>query len=106
MTDAIIAAGQRIMTGLAGTKIDRGFINAVKQYKIGNYILFSNNIESAAQLKTLCKELKDIAVSETGHIPFISADQEGGRVQRLPKNVIDTPSRGRLPKAVTRRKPF
>ena len=28
MTDAIIAAGQRIMTGLAGTKIDRGFINA------------------------------------------------------------------------------
>ena len=92
MTDAIIAAGQRIMTGLAGTKIDRGFINAVKQYKIGNYILFSNNIESAAQLKTLCKELKDIAVSETGHIPFISADQEGGRVQRLPKSVIDTPS--------------
>ena len=92
MTDAIIAAGQRIMTGLAGTKTDRGFINAVKQYKIGNYILFSNNIESAAQLKTLCKELKDIAVSETGHIPFISADQEGGRVQRLPKSVIDTPS--------------
>ena len=46
MTDAIIAAGQRIMTGLAGTKTDRGFINAVKQYKIGNYILFSNNIES------------------------------------------------------------
>jgi len=40
MTDAIIAAGQRIMTGLAGTKTDRGFINAVKQYKIGNYILF------------------------------------------------------------------
>ena len=75
MTDAMIAAGQRIMTGLAGTKTDRGFINAVKQYKIGNYILFSNNIESAAQLKTLCKELKDIAVSETGHIP------SGGRAR-------------------------
>ena len=45
MTDAMIAAGQRIMTGLAGTKIVRGFINAVNQYKIGNYILFSNNIE-------------------------------------------------------------
>lgn len=92
MNELMIAAGQRIMTGLAGTKMDRGFINAVKRNKIGNFILFSNNIESAAQLKTLCRELTDIAVSETGHMPLISADQEGGRVQRLPKSVIDTPS--------------
>ncbi|MEI3423816.1 MAG: glycoside hydrolase family 3 N-terminal domain-containing protein [Christensenellales bacterium] len=71
-------------------KTDRGFINAVKQYKIGNYILFSNNIESTDS--SCVRNLNVHCRIRTGHIPFISADQEGGRVQRLPKNVIDTPS--------------
>ena len=92
MNEYLIQAGQRIMTGFKGTKLDRDIINAVKKQKIGNFILFSNNIESPNQLKSLCKELKDIALSETGCMPLISADQEGGRVQRLPKGVIETPS--------------
>lgn len=90
--ELIINVGQRMMTGFKGTKIPRELIETVKTQKIGNFILFGENIESAAQVKALCTELRDIALSETGHEPLISADQEGGRVERLPKEVISTPS--------------
>lgn len=87
-----ITIGQRLMTGLHGTKPSRELIEAVKKHKIGNFILFQENIESAAQLKALCAELCSLALGETGHLPLISADQEGGRVQRLPLDILNTPS--------------
>ncbi len=94
--ELIIQVGQRMMTGFKGTKIPKELIETVKKQKIGNFILFGENIESAAQVKALCAELRDIALSETGHEPLISADQEGGRVERLPKDVVSTPSARKL----------
>lgn len=43
------------------------------------FILFARNIESPAQVKALCAEMRDAA----GHNAPITIDQEGGRVQRL-----------------------
>lgn len=91
-----INVGQRMMTGFKGTKVPKELIETVKAQKIGNFILFGENIESALQVKALCAELRDIALSETGHEPLISADQEGGRVERLPKDVISTKSARKL----------
>ncbi|WP_135505665.1 glycoside hydrolase family 3 N-terminal domain-containing protein [Roseovarius aestuariivivens] len=43
------------------------------------FILFGRNIDTAAQVRSLCAELRDAA----GHDAPILIDQEGGRVQRL-----------------------
>jgi beta-N-acetylhexosaminidase len=45
----------------------------------GAYILFGRNLESAAQLRKLIDDLRDLSEIE----PIITIDQEGGRVSRL-----------------------
>ena len=45
----------------------------------GGYILFGRNIQSAAQLRKLIDDLRDLSKIE----PIITIDQEGGRVSRL-----------------------
>ncbi len=92
MNELMLQSGQRLMTGFSGTTPPKELIQTVKKYKIGNYILFAENIASARQLRQLCAALRDMAISETGMEPLISTDQEGGRVQRLPKDIINTPS--------------
>jgi beta-N-acetylhexosaminidase len=76
--------GQRLMTGFPGTEMTEEFIQAVKQHKIGNVILFKENITDRAQLKQLCRDIQTLIRQETGHSAFIAIDQEGGIVTRLP----------------------
>src|SRR5207302_4032470 len=45
----------------------------------GAFILFGRNIETAAQLRKLIDDLRDLSEVE----PIITIDQEGGRVSRL-----------------------
>ena len=45
----------------------------------GGFIIFGRNIESAAQLRKLIDDLRDLSAIE----PIITIDQEGGRVSRL-----------------------
>jgi beta-N-acetylhexosaminidase len=51
--------------------------------KILGFTLFAHNIESAAQLIELNKELKSLA-KQVGYDIVIAVDQEGGKVERLP----------------------
>ena len=80
MNELMLQSGQRLMTGFSGTTPPKELVQTVKKYKIGNYILFAENIASARQLRQLCAALRDMAISETGMEPLISTDQEGGRV--------------------------
>lgn len=89
--DIKFAVGQRIMAGFPGTEIDREFVSLVREYKIGNVILFRRNIESKAQLTRLCAQLKELIAAETGVDPLIAIDQEGGVVTRTPDEMIITP---------------
>lgn len=83
--------GQRIMAGFPGTEIDETFAALVREYKIGNVILFRRNIESREQLTRLCRELKELILAETGAEPLIAIDQEGGVVTRLSDDMVNTP---------------
>lgn len=76
--------GQRIAGGFPGKEMDAEFIRMVKEYKVGNVILFEHNIESMPQIKRLCREIQKLVREETGHSAFIFIDQEGGAVTRLP----------------------
>lgn len=65
--------------GCAGPKLtpeERAFFAQSRPF---GFILFARNLETPAQIRALCDELRDAA----GHAAPIFIDQEGGRVQRL-----------------------
>ncbi|MBQ5644000.1 MAG: glycoside hydrolase family 3 protein, partial [Bacteroidaceae bacterium] len=79
------------MTGFSGTEIPEEFRQAVKKHKIGNVVLFEDNVRDCAQLKQLCRDIQDLIRKETGHSAFIAIDQEGGIVTRLQKDAVNVP---------------
>jgi len=83
--------GQLIYTGFPAAAVSEDFKRLVKEYKIGNVILFAHNIESSEQLANMCQELQSLFIEHTGHPGFISIDQEGGRVTRLPADATNVP---------------
>src|SRR5690606_35161445 len=75
--------GQLIMAGFHGTTVTDEVVSLIRDYKVGNIILFSRNIESAEQLYKLTQDLQRVALKEIGIPLFISIDQEGGMVTRI-----------------------
>ena len=83
--------GQKLIFGFHGTELSEEFVELVKEYKIGNVILFLRNVESAAQLRRLCGQIQQLIRQETGYPAFIVIDQEGGMVSRLPEDGVNVP---------------
>lgn len=83
--------GQRMVVGFPGTEIDDELKDLICNYKIGNIILFRDNIESIPQLKKLCSDLQQMIKYHTGHDAFIAIDQEGGMVTRLGQDAVNMP---------------
>jgi len=83
--------GQLIVTGFPLGSMSFEFVELVKKYKVGNVILFSYNVESRAQLTRLCNDIQALIKEETGENAFITIDQEGGAVTRLPKDSFHMP---------------
>ena len=84
--------GQKLIFGFHGTVLSEEFKSLIREYKIGNVILFLRNVESAAQVRRLCQEIQTLIREETGYPPFIVIDQEGGIVSRLPDDGVTTPN--------------
>lgn len=83
--------GQRLMTGFSGTEMTEEFIETVKKHKIGNVILFRENVRDCQQLQKLCRDIQELVRRETGHSAFIAIDQEGGIVTRLQDDSVNVP---------------
>ena len=83
--------GQHFVAGFAGLKLSEEFVRLIKEYKIGNVILFRQNVKSKEQLTALCEEIQQLVKQETGHPAFITIDQEGGVVTRLSEEFCNTP---------------
>jgi beta-N-acetylhexosaminidase len=71
--------GQLILTGVPGYELDSQTAAMFHRIQPGGFILFGRNIQSAAQLRRLIDDLRDLSEIE----PIITIDQEGGRVSRL-----------------------
>jgi beta-N-acetylhexosaminidase len=71
--------GQLILTGVPGYELDSETATLFRRVQPGGFILFGRNIKSAAQLRKLIDDLRDLSEIE----PIITIDQEGGRVSRL-----------------------
>jgi beta-N-acetylhexosaminidase len=88
-TDSLdIKIGQMIIFGFYGTKTNKNdpVYKAVKEGKVGSILIYSRNIaqqQTAGELKKLITDFQNAAP-----VPlFISIDQEGGLVNRLPQSL-------------------
>ena len=83
--------GQLILPGFHSTYYDDQIKTLIEDYKVGNVILFTRNFESAKQVRELTNKIHEEIIKNTGHIPFIAIDQEGGLVTRMMKDVTFAP---------------
>jgi beta-N-acetylhexosaminidase len=81
--------GQMIMVGLSGEELTAEEKSLFRSYPFGGFILFSHNCSDAQQIVSLTRSLWEI---RNDLAPFISVDQEGGRVHRLPPPFTQFPA--------------
>jgi len=83
--------GQMLIVGFEGNKITERNIAQIQEYKVGGIILYKRNFNCYDEMLNVIKELKNL--NRNNKIPlFISVDQEGGRVNRIPKEILNIPS--------------
>ena len=87
--------GQLFIVGFEGDIINDEIIDLVNNQEVGGLIYFSRNVVDSNQIITLNNEIKDIKKD----IPlFISVDEEGGVVSRVPDEFLKLPSSGYIGK--------
>jgi beta-N-acetylhexosaminidase len=83
--------GQLVVVGVDGFSMNDNINKLIKENKVGGVILFSKNVENSNQLVTLTNSIK--TSNAQNKIPlFISVDEEGGRVSRMPTEIKKLPS--------------
>lgn len=87
--------GQMLIIALEEKQITEKTINIIQKYNIGGIILYRKNYDNYQQMIDLINKLKEI--NKVNEIPlFISIDQEGGRVNRMPSEVLNLKSANKL----------
>lgn len=87
--------GQMIIIGMDTNYITDRIKNMILKYKIGGIILYRKNFNTYQDMLKLIKNLKDL--NRENKIPlFIAIDQEGGRVNRMPKEIKNLPSANQI----------
>lgn len=84
--------GQLFVTGFPGEEPSEEFLRLVREEKVGNVIFFTYNAKSKKQVAELTDFLSKRIIAETGVMPFITIDEEGGVVSRLPEGTAVMPS--------------
>ena len=88
---------QMFLIELQEKDITQETIEMIKKYKIGGVVLFRRNYDSYDEMINLVNKLKEL--NRENDIPlFISLDQEGGRVNRMPFELKNLKSAGTFAK--------
>ncbi|CDO04248.1 Beta-hexosaminidase A precursor [Oceanobacillus picturae] len=83
--------GQMLMIGFEGTQVNDQTRNFMQENHIGGVILFERNITDSKQLLNLNRELKELNADSQDIPLFISVDEEGGVVSRMPPKIVNLP---------------
>lgn len=82
--------GQMFIIGVEGASANEKLKQSIATLKPGGIILFRDNIKDPEQLLSFTNALK---AANNGRTPlFISIDEEGGRISRMPKQLPGMPS--------------
>ncbi len=70
------------------TTLPKELAELIRSTSLGGVILFADNLNNIEQIIKLTSALRNAALSSSSPLPlFISVDQEGGRVVRLPRSI-------------------
>lgn len=83
--------GQLIIGGFEGQEIDESIKKLISEYKIGGLIFFDRNINDSKQTMRLINQIKQENSNNTYPL-FLSIDEEGGIVSRLPSDYRRLPT--------------
>lgn len=83
--------GQMLIVGLEGYEMDENARTMIEKNHIGGFILYGSNVENSSQLLSLINTLKRANAANRISL-FISVDEEGGRISRMPKGFRKLPS--------------
>ncbi|WP_422657121.1 beta-N-acetylhexosaminidase [Paenibacillus sp. EC2-1] len=85
--------GQLVIVGMEGTSVDSYTQKLINNYHVGGFIFFKDNIASTTQAVNLFNHLKK--ENATNPVPlWMSIDEEGGRVSRMPESFLRLPASG------------
>ncbi|WP_276355892.1 beta-N-acetylhexosaminidase [Cohnella caldifontis] len=84
--------GQLLLAGVEGTTADAAARRMIAEDRVGGIILFKNNLSSG--VRSSVELLNGLKAANAGNPAplFLSVDQEGGRVNRLPKDFVPMPA--------------
>lgn len=83
--------GQMLMFGFEDTQINDETRKLIEDYHVGGVILFKKNISGTQQLLDLNNKIKEINSGLHDTPIFISVDEEGGLVSRMPPEIMNLP---------------
>lgn len=87
--------GQMILAGIEGKSINETSRKMITELQVGGIILYKDNFSDINGSIKLVNELKLANKGNTAPL-FISVDQEGGKVSRLPKDFAAIPSNAKV----------
>ncbi len=89
--------GQLLIIGVEGKSFSGEMDNLIRNYHVGGVILMGENISTTAKMLQLINDIKK--ANEPNKIPlFLSVDEEGGRVSRLPTGIPKLPPSAQIGK--------
>lgn len=87
--------GQMIMIGMDTNHVTERIKLMITKYKIGGIILYRKNFNTYQEMLALIRQLKEL--NKQNRIPlWIAIDQEGGRVNRMPKEILNLPTANKI----------
>ena len=81
-----------ILAGITGTTMDLETESLINDYKVGGIILYANNLIDSSQGVKFLNEIKAKNESQNKSPLLLGVDQEGGRVSKLPNEVVKLPT--------------
>jgi len=94
MSDAELkkALGELVIVSFPGDKWNDKLARLIDEYKVAGFIHFADNIKSGSGLIELNRKIREAVLNAGQSAPFISVDEEGGRVSRLSKIIGKFPA--------------
>ncbi|KUP23030.1 beta-N-acetylhexosaminidase [Paenibacillus sp. DMB5] len=87
--------GQMLLAGIDGTRLDSEAKRMIAEDEIGGIILYKDNISSLKSMISLINALKQS--NSANKVPlFMSVDQEGGKVSRMPEEYAAIPANSKV----------
>jgi beta-N-acetylhexosaminidase len=95
--DATYDVGTHIWAGFEGLEFNGELERLIREFRVGGIVLFSRNVESPKQIRSLLGATQKCALAALGRPLWVAIDQEGGPVQRLvPPFFTELPSARRV----------